>query len=149
MDKEESDFPVGYGKPPIHTRFQPGHSGNPAGRPKKKVSTFFGAFERELNSRITIHEGGKPRKITKRDAIAKQQTNKAIQGDPKATALVMKAAEPRAAAHTDNLSPVLQAMRDIHAKHEIALQKNVRETGAFDHGDDAPSDFERVDNERA
>lgn len=25
---------VGHGKPPVHTRFQPGHSGNPPGRPK-------------------------------------------------------------------------------------------------------------------
>jgi hypothetical protein len=25
---------VGYGKPPVHSRFEPGKSGNPAGRPK-------------------------------------------------------------------------------------------------------------------
>ncbi len=29
-----SDYEVGYGKPPRHTRFQPGRSGNPRGRPK-------------------------------------------------------------------------------------------------------------------
>ncbi|MGH9615100.1 MAG: DUF5681 domain-containing protein [Acidobacteriaceae bacterium] len=149
MDNEGSEFPVGYGKPPVHTRFQPGRSGNPAGRPKKKISTFPAAFERELNSRITINEGGKPRKITKRDAIVKQQTNKAIQGDAKATALVMKTAEPRALTQPDNLSPVLQAMRDIHAKHEIALQKNVRETGAFDHGNDAANHSAQIGNDHA
>ena len=28
------DYEVGYKKPPIHTRFKPGVSGNPKGRPK-------------------------------------------------------------------------------------------------------------------
>ena len=28
------DHKVGYGKPPAETRFKPGHSGNPRGRPK-------------------------------------------------------------------------------------------------------------------
>ena len=26
---------VGYGKPPVHSRFKPGHSGNPKGRPNE------------------------------------------------------------------------------------------------------------------
>lgn len=26
---------VGYGKPPLHTRFKPGQSGNPRGRPRR------------------------------------------------------------------------------------------------------------------
>lgn len=29
-----SDNPVGYRSPPVHTRFKPGESGNPKGRPK-------------------------------------------------------------------------------------------------------------------
>ena len=35
MDNDESDFPIGYKKPPLETRFKPGQSGNPSGRPKK------------------------------------------------------------------------------------------------------------------
>ena len=31
---QEPDYEVGYGKPPHHTRFKPGVSGNPRGRPK-------------------------------------------------------------------------------------------------------------------
>ena len=29
-----ADYPVGYGKPPVHTRFKKGRSGNSKGRPK-------------------------------------------------------------------------------------------------------------------
>lgn len=113
--KKESEFPVGYKKPPRHTRFKPGQSGNPSGRPRKKV-TLAESIERELNTRITVNEGGKQRRITKLDAIAKQQTNKAVNGDLKAAALLMKAIGPRES-DPDNLSPLVHAMRAIHAKH--------------------------------
>jgi len=31
---ERPGYDVGYGKPPAHSRFKPGQSGNPRGRPK-------------------------------------------------------------------------------------------------------------------
>ena len=33
-EKNERPYTVGYGKPPKHTRFPKGRSGNPKGRPK-------------------------------------------------------------------------------------------------------------------
>ena len=122
MDNE-SDFPVGYKKPPRETRFKLGHSGNPSGRPKKKGITLVDAFARELNASIIVTEGGKSKKMTKLVAIAKQQTNKALKGDHKATELVMKAVEPREIDTKENLFPVLAAMRAIHASHETATPK--------------------------
>jgi hypothetical protein len=142
VDKEKPDFPVGYRKPPHETRFKPGQSGNPSGRPKKKITTFAETIERELHTFITANEGGKSIKITKLDAIAKQQTNKAVSGDPKATALVMKAVEPRQFDPIENLSPVLYEMRAIHARHEIANQNGTTKTGTSHLSDKVENDDE-------
>ena len=32
--EEAEQYSVGYGKPPVHSRFKKGQSGNPKGRPK-------------------------------------------------------------------------------------------------------------------
>jgi len=131
VDKKKF-FPVGYRKPPHHTRFKPGQSGNPSGRPKKKASTFAESIARELDTLITANDGAKSKRITKLRAIAMQQTNKAIKGDSKAAAWLMKAVEPRQSDPIDNLSPVLAAMRAIHAKHEVGSQSGTRATDAVD-----------------
>ena len=34
LEPSETPYEVGYGRPPSATRFQPGQSGNPKGRPK-------------------------------------------------------------------------------------------------------------------
>ncbi len=34
MDDQTRDYAVGYGKPPVETRFQKRQSGNPEGRPR-------------------------------------------------------------------------------------------------------------------
>src|SRR5664279_2795673 len=82
----EADHAVGYGRPPRHTRFQPGRSGNPKGRPKgsKNFSTL---FSEELAQPVTLTAGGKRRRMPKRQALAKQVINRALSNnDSKATA---------------------------------------------------------------
>jgi len=74
---------VGYGQPPTKSRFRKGQSGNPKGRPKG-AKNFATVLSAELNGRIAVSENGKRRKITRREAIAKQLVNRAVSGDPKA-----------------------------------------------------------------
>ncbi len=64
----ERDYSVGYGKPPEHTRFKKGHSGNGQGRPRgvKNLATLLGAA---LDEKVIVTENGRRRKITKREAI--------------------------------------------------------------------------------
>ena len=81
------DEEVGYGKPPKHSRFKKGRSGNPRGRPKgaKNLKT---ELEEELGELIVVREGGKPKKVTKLRAIIKGQTAKGAHGDTKAATFV-------------------------------------------------------------
>ena len=82
------DYAVGYGKPPLHTRFQKGKSGNPKGRPrgKKNMSTLLSTA---LNASIVVVANGRRRKITKREAIVTQLVNKSAAADLKATQMVL------------------------------------------------------------
>ena len=61
-----SSSPVGYGRPPVHTRFKPGQSGNPKGR-RKGQRNLHTVLTEALNQRITIREGDRTRSVTKLD----------------------------------------------------------------------------------
>ena len=82
------DYEVGYGKPPRHTRFQKGRSGNPTGRPRgrKNMATLLSAA---LDASIIVVENGRRKKITKREAIVTQLVNKSASADVKATQIVL------------------------------------------------------------
>lgn len=74
------DYEVGYGKPPQHSRFQQGQSGNRKGRPKKQRNT--GTLIREiLEEPVTITIKGKQKKVSSRAAILLRLREKALSGD--------------------------------------------------------------------
>ena len=76
------DYEVGYGRPPEHSRFKPGKSGNTKGRPKgrRNVRT---VVEDVLSQRITIREGDRTRSLSKLDGVVLTVVNKALHGDVK------------------------------------------------------------------
>lgn len=82
-DGDDTPYRVGYKRPPLATRFKAGKSGNKKGRPKGSKN-FATVIQDELRVRISIVENGRRRKITKREAIAKQLVNRAAAGDLKA-----------------------------------------------------------------
>jgi hypothetical protein len=86
---KKRDYAVGYGKPPRHTRFEKGRSGNPKGRPSgaKNLTTL---FHEALNETVIVAENGGRRKISKRQAIVTQIVNKAAKGDWRATKLLLE-----------------------------------------------------------
>jgi hypothetical protein len=84
----DSDYDVGYKKPPKAGQFQPGKSGNPRGR-SKNIKNFRTDFMEELDQKIELSEGGKKVKVSKQQALIKRLINGAINGDAKATATVV------------------------------------------------------------
>ena len=80
---------VGYGRPPRHTRFRKGRSGNPKGRPKG-VQSFARLANQVFNEKIAIKENGERRIITKLQAALKQLANKAASGDAAAIRKVLR-----------------------------------------------------------
>ena len=79
-----ADYAVGYGRPPVATRFRPGRSGNPRGRPRgaRNLATIVAAA---LAERVTVKENGRLRRITKLEAAVKQLVNRAAAGETRVT----------------------------------------------------------------
>jgi hypothetical protein len=88
MTLRMGDYEVGYGKPPRHTRFKKGQSGNPRGRPSgsKNLSTL---LTEALNEVVIVAENGGRRKITKRQAIITQLVNQSAKADWRATKILL------------------------------------------------------------
>jgi hypothetical protein len=103
MSETEHEYAANYRKPPVHTRFKKGQSGNPRGRPAaKNLPALLAAA---LNEKMTVTENGKRRQITKREAVIAQLVNKSASAELRATKMLIdmlrdieKKAEPTAAA---------------------------------------------------
>lgn len=82
------DYEVGKGKPPKHTQYPPGVSGNPKGRPKghNNLKTDLMA---EMSQRMTVKEGDKTLRLTKQQVLIKTLSTRALNGDMKAAGTVI------------------------------------------------------------
>jgi hypothetical protein len=90
---------VGYRRPPVATRFRPGSSGNPRGRPKG-ARNLGAIIASALGEKVQATEDGRTRRISKFEAAIKQLVNSAATGDPRATQMLIglvQAYEARAA----------------------------------------------------
>ncbi len=85
----EPDYKVGYGRPPVHSRYKPGQCGYPKGRPKRRRRNVRTIVEEALNEPIKVKVGNRTRSLSKLDGVVLTTVNKALHGDAKAlTALI-------------------------------------------------------------
>jgi hypothetical protein len=80
---------VGRGRPPEHSRFKKGVSGNPRGRPPRSRD-LKKLIDDELDQILTLTENGKRVRLTKRELIAKKLVNDAARGEQKALQTIVK-----------------------------------------------------------
>lgn len=94
FDNEAGDvaYEVGYCKPPVHTRFKPGQSGNPSGRVKgsKNLKSL---FHQILNEQIPLQDGAQTKKVTKAEALMRRLIIGALKGDSRSLMTLMRIAE--------------------------------------------------------
>ena len=96
--EEEPTYEVGYGKPPQATRFQPGKSGNPKGRPKgsRKAPPADAAVEKlkalvlqEAYRPIQIRDGETLVEMPTMQAVLRNVTLSAAKGNQRAQRLLL------------------------------------------------------------
>jgi hypothetical protein len=85
----DHDYSVGYGKPPKHSQFKPGQSGNPHGKAKGRKNLATELME-ELAERVVVTENGRQKKLSKQTIILKRMVTDAAQGDAKARDQLLK-----------------------------------------------------------
>lgn len=117
-----AEYEVGYGKPPVNSRFEKGQSGNPNGRPKgtKNVNTM---LRDALYAPIQIQQNGKTTTVTALEAIILKLRNNAIGGDYRSAVQALRLAarsveQEESGEHGTEASPLdqqtmIELMRDF------------------------------------
>jgi hypothetical protein len=94
-DDDGKPYKVGYGKPPKHTRFEPGRSGNPKGRPKgAKAKTMLDVVADALNRPMRVRKAnGKVTSMPTDEALIASVLQGALQGNTADRKLAMSLME--------------------------------------------------------
>ena len=71
---------VGYKRPPRHSWFRPGRSGNPGGR-EKGVRNFATDVKATLASPVALNEKGRAKRVSSQEAALLRLKEKALKGD--------------------------------------------------------------------
>ena len=87
----EHKYDVGYAKPPKHSRFKKGRSGNPKGRPKGSRN-FSTDVKETLEEPVRVTSQGKARTVSTQHAALMRLKEKALGGDARALDRVIELA---------------------------------------------------------
>ncbi|KAA9008748.1 DUF5681 domain-containing protein [Histidinibacterium aquaticum] len=139
MPKREEEYEVGYGKPPKATRFKPGQSGNPRGRPKSKKNAH-SIVEAVLFQPVAVTRNGRRTIIPAIEAGLTRILKEAIGGETKSVAPILKllqlreAMEAREAAGPSDGEPSAEPRKADETDLEVLRQYAdlLREGGSLD-----------------
>lgn len=86
--KKKPDYEIGYKKPPRDTRFRPGQSGNPRGRPRRSRN-FANMLEEALHQKVRITKGSDTSRVSAYEAMAYKLVEDALKGGPREVAKLL------------------------------------------------------------
>lgn len=89
----DTEYAVGYGKPPRQHQYRSGQSGNPMGRPRRTIRLNQVVTD-VVNSPITIQENGCDKTVTRLEAVLLSLVKKSLAGDMRAASLLLKVCGP-------------------------------------------------------
>ena len=119
--KQVSDYEVGYRRPPAHTRFKPGRSGNPKGRPK--AARGLNTLARELlMAKVPVRTGSGEKRMHRIEAVLHKTFELALKGNPRALSQVLSlyaSAVPETAVAESPLPAEELTMTDLAILEEL------------------------------
>lgn len=139
----ESDYDVGYGRPPQNTRFKKGQGGWPKGKkrgPRQQDKSVDAAFGRT----VAITEGGVRKKVSVKAALVTKLQQAALNKDDLKTSIAyIKLADAHEARHLPQGAPIedekVQAMRrEMNSKliGVLGFMEQLMDTGGLEFGAD-------------
>lgn len=114
---DDSDYKVGYRKPPRQHQFKPGDRGNPKGRPKGSLNLAT-RLKRAARAKVTVTINGRRVEIDKIDAALTQLMNMAASGNLRAIEISITELE-RAERRDDASAPPIDAAARAEADAEL------------------------------
>lgn len=128
---DQNEYEVGYAKPPAKTRFQPGKSGNPQGRPRGARNKHAALNEERLKTivlgeayrTIPTHEAGKKITLSMAEAVMRSITVNAAKGDLRSQKLFIDLVNTTEAANKEHHSEYLKTMISYKIGWEEELER--------------------------
>ena len=139
-DNDDDDDKVGYGKPPKHTQFGKGQSGNPKGRPKR-TRNFRTDLEDVLKSKVRISEDGCSKAVSSQMAALMRLREKALNGDGRALDRMLALAAEHSAE-----KEARSAERQLSASEEDILNRYKEDWRRSANKSGNPTNDEETDN---
>jgi hypothetical protein len=122
LDPSEN-YEVGYGRPPMHTRWRKGQTGNPK-RIRNRAPPVFLMIEAFFAGEIDIVENGIPRRVSNFEAVVLQLWLKAMDGNKQAMNVLFKYKEFAASRGAMGGIEVLQTTPVHITREELFRSKN-------------------------
>ena len=123
----QNSSPVGYGRPPVHSRFRKGQSGNPSGKRRHgEAEPVEALIRQEVYRLLTVREGDAVTKMPALQAVIRSQIACAAKGNVTAQRALLKLVLEEARAPTTAQTANKKRHRDVNEMSDKELMNILR-----------------------